>query len=106
MNRTTFSLSVFGERAALLEYSSGGSNERYIGYLKTQLKKAMDEVLTPAQRKAVEEYYFENKTLEEIATLEGVNRSTICRNLHRGLKRLSLSLRFCEPYQCDEQYII
>ena len=89
---------MFGERAALLEYNAGGTNTQYIMYLKRQLCKAIDEVLTEQQKRAVTGYYLEGKSITEIAREQGVNRSTVSRNLKRGITRLSAALRFCEPY--------
>lgn len=50
--------------------------------------------LTPCQRAAVEAYYFENKTLEQIAREQGVNRSTVSRTLRRAMENLQKFLQY------------
>ena len=102
MNKTTFSLSVFGERAAFLADSRGGSNGQYIAHLKRQLARAINETLTERQRQTVMLYYYENKNTVEIAAQLGLNRSTVSRHLRRAVEKLSLALRFCEPYSSDD----
>lgn len=103
MNKTTFSLEIFGERAACMEYFSGSDNSAYLKYLKGCLMEAIDGVLTEKQREAVIGVYFENRSVTEVANRLGVNRSTVSRNLRRALKSLSAALRFCRPY-CQDDY--
>lgn len=103
MNRTTFSLELFGEQAAYVDFLSGSDNSEYLKYLKRCLVEAMDTVLTEKQRAAVKGVYFENLTVTEVAARLGVNRSTVSRNLRRGIKSLAAALRFCRPY-CQEDY--
>jgi len=42
----------------------------------------------------VEAYYFENKTMEQIAREQGVNRSTVSRTLKRGMRNLERFLQY------------
>ena len=50
--------------------------------------------LSDCQRSVVEAYYFENKTIEQIAAEQGKNRSTVSRTLKRGLKNLQRYLQY------------
>ena len=50
--------------------------------------------LTPLQREALMAYYFEGKTMEQIGKERGVNKSTICRTLHRAEKKLRRYLQY------------
>ena len=94
MNRLTFSIEVFGERAASAAYESRGDNGKYLEHLKKLLRKAIEEELTESQRAAVTGFYFENLSVSEMAELRGVNKSTISRNLHRACQKLSLVMRY------------
>ena len=94
MNRLTFSLEVFGERAARAQFESHGDNERYLEHLKKLLRKAIAEELTESQRDAVTGFYFENLSVSEMAEQRGVNKSTISRNLRRAVDKLSLVMRY------------
>lgn len=94
MTRTSFSLEVFGDKAAMQNYGSQGSNEKYINHLKKMLRNAISMELTECQRLAVEEYYFRGKSVSEIAAAQGVNKSTISRNLKRGKEKLAIAMRY------------
>ena len=75
----------------------------YEGYLGPRLPKKvqMDRVravireeLTEKQRQVLLAYYFEEKTIVAIAAELGVNKSTVCRTLHRAEDRLRRFLRY------------
>lgn len=59
-----------------------------------RLRRAVRQELSPRQRETVEAYYFENKTMEQIARELGVNRSTVSRTLKRGMRNLERFLRY------------
>ena len=59
-----------------------------------RLRRAVRQELSPRQRETVEAYYFENKTMEQIARELGVNRSTVSRTLKRGVGNLERFLRY------------
>ena len=44
--------------------------------------------LTELQRYTFTAYYFDGKTLDQIARERHVNKSTVCRTLHRAQKKL------------------
>ena len=78
-------------------------NILYEGYLgprlprEVQLKRVqrvIQEELTPLQREALVAYYFQERTMAEIARDRGVNKSTVCRTLHRAEKRLRKFLKY------------
>lgn len=75
----------------------------YDGYLGPYLPKevqrrrvanVIEKELTQAQRLALVGYYLQGKTLTQIALEQGVNKSTICRNLKRAENRLRMFLRY------------
>ena len=78
-------------------------NILYEGYLgprlprEVQLKRVqrvIQEELTLPQQEALLGYYFQEKTLAQIARDRGVNKSTICRTLHRAERKLRKFLKY------------
>ena len=78
-------------------------NILYEGYLgprlprEVQLKRVqrvIQEELTPLQRETLVAYYFQEQTLAQIAADRGVNKSTVCRTLHRAEEKLRRFLRY------------
>ena len=78
-------------------------NILYEGYLgprlprEVQLKRVqrvIREELTELQREALLGYYFQEKTMTHIAQERGVNKSTICRTLHRAEEKLRRYLKY------------
>lgn len=78
-------------------------NIRYDGYLGTRLprqvqlkrvQRVIEEELTVLQRETLMAYYFQELTLEQIAKDRGVNKSTVCRTLHRAEEKLRRFLKY------------
>ena len=78
-------------------------NILYDGYLgprlprEVQLKRVqrvIQEELTPLQRETLIAYYFQERTITQIAQERGVNKSTVCRTLHRAEKKLRSFLKY------------
>lgn len=78
-------------------------NILYEGYLgprlprEVQLKRVqrvIREELTPLQRHALMAYYFQELTIAQIAEERGVNKSTVCRTLHRAEEKLRKYLKY------------
>lgn len=46
------------------------------------------------QREVLTAYYFQEQTMQQIADDRGVNKSTICRTLHRAEEKLRRFLRY------------
>ena len=78
-------------------------NILYEGYLgprlprEVQLKRVqrvIREELTELQREALLGYYFQEKTMTQIAQERGVNKSTVSRCLKRAEQRVRLCLRY------------
>ena len=59
-----------------------------------RVKKVIATELTRLQREILEDVYFHGKKQSQIALERGVNRSTICRTLHRAEQRLRRFLRY------------
>lgn len=78
-------------------------NTLYDGYLgvrlpmevqKKRVKRVIEEELTDVQREILLAYYFGELTQAQIAAQRGINKSTVCRTLHRAEKRLRMFLKY------------
>lgn len=74
--------------------------ESYLGIRlpqEVQIERAMriiDNELTPPQQEILMAYYFQNKTIIQIAAERGQNKSTIARTLHRAEQKLRRFLQY------------
>jgi len=59
-----------------------------------RMKAVIREELTELQRYTILAYYFENKTLLQIAEERNVNKSTVCRTLRRAEAKLRRFLQY------------
>lgn len=59
-----------------------------------RMKTVIQEQLTELQRYTILAYYFDNKTLLEIAEERNVNKSTVCRTLKRAEQKLKRCLEY------------
>ena len=59
-----------------------------------RMKTVIREELTELQRYTILAYYFENKTLLQIAEERNVNKSTVCRTLQRAEQKLRRFLQY------------
>ncbi len=59
-----------------------------------RLHRVIREELTPLQRETILAYYFREQTIPEIAKKRSVNKSTVCRTLHRAEETLKKYLRY------------
>ncbi len=59
-----------------------------------RVQRVIREELTPLQREALLAYYFQEKSITEIARDRGVNKSTVCRTLHRAEEKLRRYLKY------------
>ena len=78
-------------------------NTLYDGYLgvrlpmevqKKRVKKVIEEELTEVQREILMAYYFGELSQSQIAAQRGINKSTVCRTLHRAENRLRMFLKY------------
>ena len=59
-----------------------------------RMKMVIREELTELQRYTILAYYFEHKTLVQIAQERNVNKSTVCRTLKRAENKLRRFLQY------------
>lgn len=78
-------------------------NILYEGYLGPRLprevqlqrvRRVIAEELTELQRQTLVAYYFQEQTMVQIARDRGVNKSTVCRTLHRAEEKLRKYLKY------------
>lgn len=78
-------------------------NTRYDGYRGSRLprqvqlqrvQRVMREELTSLQRQTLTAYYFEERTIPQIAAERGVHKSTVSRTLRRAEEKLRRYLRY------------
>ena len=64
-------------------------------YVQSQrLHLVIRDELTPLQRQTIIAYYFQDRTICQIAQERGVHKSTVSRTLHRAERRLQQFLRY------------
>lgn len=56
--------------------------------------RVIEKELTPLQRETLTAYYFQQRTIAQIAADRGRNKSTVCRTLHRAERRLVQLLQY------------
>ena len=59
-----------------------------------RVQRVIREELTPLQRQTLLAYYFEERTIPQIAADRGVNKSTVSRTLHRAEDKLRRFLKY------------
>ncbi len=59
-----------------------------------RIQNVIREELTPLQQETLIAYYFRQMNICQIAQERGVNKSTVCRTLHRAEARLRRCLRY------------
>ena len=59
-----------------------------------RIQRVIREEMSEAQREILLAYYFQDKTLPQIARERGINKSTAARTLHRAENNLKRYLRY------------
>ena len=59
-----------------------------------RIQRVVQEELTDNQREILLAYYFQEKNITQIAQERGVNKSTVCRTLHRAEDKLRRYLKY------------
>lgn len=59
-----------------------------------RVKKVLENELTDAQRRTLIAYYFRQMTMAQIAEEQGINKSTVCRTLHRAEAKMRRCLKY------------
>lgn len=59
-----------------------------------RLRRVIEQELTKKQREVITAYYFQDKTIPEIAAERGIQKSSVSRCLRRAEKRVRLCLKY------------
>lgn len=59
-----------------------------------RIRRVIRGELTPLQQQVLIAYYFHRQTIPQIAQDRGVNKSTVCRTLHRAENKLRRYLKY------------
>ena len=59
-----------------------------------RLKRVIDAELSECQKQTLIAYYFQELSIPEIAAQRCVNKSTVCRTLHRAEARIRRCLKY------------
>ncbi len=59
-----------------------------------RLQRVIERELTQKQRETLIAYYFQDKTIPEIAAERGIHKSSVCRCLKRAEQRVRLCLKY------------
>lgn len=59
-----------------------------------RIRRVIAEELSDLQRETLTAYYFQELSITEIARQRGVNKSTVCRTLHRAEAKLRRFLKY------------
>ena len=59
-----------------------------------RVRRVIEEELTPCQREVLLAYYIQDLNISQIARERGVNKSTVCRTLHRAEGKLRRYLKY------------
>ncbi len=73
---------------AYANFSSYGSNNSDIKRMKQILSQALESELTPRQRECIVLYYYQNKTMSEVASDLSLSKSTVSRHLKAAKRKL------------------
>ena len=96
LNRTSFSIEIFGDHFPWMDSNSSyySDNSKQLERMKNALRKAMQDELTNCQKRVVEEFYFNSKSITVIAREMCVNKSTVSRHLKRAKEKLRHALKY------------
>lgn len=59
-----------------------------------RIRQILQEELTELQRHTLVAYYFQRKSIPDIARDRGVSNSTVCRTLHRAEEKVKRFLKY------------
>ena len=88
MNQAAFDLWINTERC---------DNLAELDRVKRILPMILEECCTEKQLTCIMHYFADHMSMAEIAKLYGINKSTVCRQIHDDLDKAYPYLRFCSP---------
>ena len=59
-----------------------------------RIRRVIERELTQKQREIILAYYFQDKSIPDIAAERGIHKSSVCRCLQRAEKKVRLCLKY------------
>ena len=59
-----------------------------------RIRRVIEQELTSKQREIILAYYFQDKSIPDIAAERGIHKSSVCRCLQRAEKKVRLCLKY------------
>ena len=59
-----------------------------------RIRRVIERELTAKQREIILAYYFQDKSIPDIAAERGIHKSSVCRCLQRAEKKVRLCLKY------------
>ena len=95
MKRSTLSLDVLNDKSPWIAEGFGLGNEtNFSKKLQGMLGDVIKNELTPLQQSVIYDYYYEGKTVTDIAKDRGVNKSSVSRCLKLARHRIGIALKY------------
>ena len=82
-----------GDMTVWIRENSGDNSEQRARLIRN-LRRAIEEDLTPRQRQMIKLYYFEKKNIPQIARELGINKGAVSRTIGRGRNRIRRLLEY------------
>lgn len=98
----TFDVAQFKQEKAAYDYwfsrqFNGGGDDDLVENVSAAIYAAVRLELSEKQRRYFSQYYFEGLTMQEIADINNVNKSTVSRTVKRARAKLERVLKYTDP---------
>ena len=95
MKRSTLSLDIIDDKSSWLADGFGLGNESIFSKnLQGMLGEIIKNELSPLQQSVIHGYYYEGKTVTDIAAERGVNKSSVSRCLKLARQKIGIALKY------------
>ena len=95
MKRSTLSLDVLNDKSPWLADGFGLGNETcFSKNLQSMLARIIENELSPLQKSVILQFYYEGKSVTQIAKERGVNKSSVSRCLQLARHKIGLALKY------------
>lgn len=95
MKRSTLSLDIIDDKSSWLADGFGLGNEsNFSKKLQGMLSEIIKNELSPLQQSVIYGYYYEGKSVTDIAAERGVNKSSVSRCLKLARQKIGIALKY------------
>ena len=104
MARVTYNDIFSGtEDERISEITGNHSSDEQRQKIQKILMEIIENELSPKQRTAIKEYFFNHRSMPEIAEQQGVSVSAVSAMIRRGKKRIKEFLKYCLTCRWSEE---